>query len=914
MSGLITAAFVRYVERARGPVAAARVAAAVGRVPSDFTTAAWFTVADTRVVAGAAAVECNDRDIGRRAGEAAFWDLAEQGLDDFLIQSGSPEAAIALLVEVGARTTMDRQFAMIACGTDHAVVEGAFGHLVEAIPEFCAFPAAIFSLIPSLFGFTGTATETLCQCRGDERCRWEVRWHPSARNVERPDIAASEARVEAALGQFEALRQMAAELAKIDDVSLALAKITEQASATVMAPRYLLSVTLDDAEEPRVHAYGFPVETALDELAQTMCTSGTIDGHDALVVEVATGRRHYGYLAAAFLVGRTFLESDRRLFEAYAGHAAAALDSLVALDTARRHRDTSSALLELARTLAEVRTSQETVDQLVAAMRPVLGCTSARIWLHDDGGLEIVGAIGTAPVLVDVVDAPGAISESLPPTIVRVAIAPISVRDEVLGVAVAGFTSEQTPTNERDLVPRLVGLTDHAATALDNARLLERVHHDALHDRLTGLPNRALIEDRAATALARAERDDQWPSVLFVDLDRFKNVNDTLGHGAGDTLIRQVAHRIRSTMRKQDTLGRLGGDEFVVLLEGGLADVDAETTAERLGAAMRAPFVVDGHELFISCSIGIAMAPDDGVTYEELLQHADVAMYDAKDRGRATFAVYAPPRSEPRRDRLELESRLHRAVDNGEIVVLYQPQVDLTTLEVVGTEALVRWDHPDLGRLTPDRFLPLAEESGVIVDIDRWVRAEAFAQSKRWLDAGYDWQIAINVSTRDLQKPDIAGVIAAEIAAAGISPDRVEVEVTDRVVLDDESLTGLVARLRDVGLRVAIDDFGTGTSVLGRLRSCSVDTLKIDRSFVAEIGTAGGDTIVRALVSLGRSLDLNVVAEGIETDAHLSLLRRLGCPLGQGYAFSRPVEAMMLTAAGYTAMADMPSMSAKLRL
>ena len=484
----------------------------------------------------------------------------------------------------------------------------------------------------------------------------------------------------------------------------------------------------------------------------------------------------------------------------------------------------------------------------------------------------------------------------MPSSITQVALATITVRDEVLGVAVAGFSADATTVRCQDLVPRLSGLADHAATALDNARLLERIHHDALHDRLTGLPNRALIEDRVAAALARAERDDGWPSVLFVDLDRFKNVNDTLGHRAGDALIRQVALRIRSAIRHSDTLGRLGGDEFIVLLEGGQPAGDAQRTAERLGAALQAPFTIEGHELFISCSIGIAQGPEDGTTYELLLQHADVAMYDAKDGGRGTFATYAPPRSGPRRDRLELESRLHRAVEHDEMAVLYQPQFDLVTHQIVGAEALVRWDHPVLGRLSPDRFLPLAEESGVIVEIDRWVRAQAFAQTAQWREDGLDWRIAVNVSTRDLLKRDIAEVIAAEIAIAGIRPDDVEIEVTDRVVLDDESLTGLVGRLRDVGLRVAIDDFGTGTSVLGRLRSCSVDTLKIDRSFVSEIGTAGGDTIVRALVSLGRSLDLVVVAEGIETEPHAELLTRLGCPIGQGYLYSRPVEAGMLAA------------------
>jgi diguanylate cyclase (GGDEF)-like protein len=427
---------------------------------------------------------------------------------------------------------------------------------------------------------------------------------------------------------------------------------------------------------------------------------------------------------------------------------------------------------------------------------------------------------------------------------------------------------------------------------------------------MTGLPNRALIEDRVDAALRRADRDGRWPRLLFIDLDRFKNVNDTLGHRAGDALIRQAALRLGANLRSSDTLGRLGGDEFVVLLESCATSTAAEQTAERLGVAMQAPFTIEGHELYISCSIGIAEAPAHGVTYEQLLQHADVAMFDAKSRGRGTFAVYAPPRSGPRRERLDLDTRLHRAVDNGELVVLYQPQFDLETLEIVGAEALVRWDHPGLGRLTPDQFLPLAEESGLIVDIDRWVRAEAFAQAARWQKSGLDWRVAVNLSTRELQKKDVASRIGAEVEAAGIAPGAVEIEVTDRVVLSEEALADVVGGFREIGLRVAIDDFGTGTSILGRLRSCVIDTLKIDRSFVSEIGTAGGDTILRALVPLGRSLDLTVVAEGIETPEQAALLRGLGCPIGQGYLFSRPVEPTMLTTLATKGHPRQPAMCA----
>lgn len=913
VSGLITAAFVRYVQRAKGSAAAIRVAASIDRSPDELKTAEWYGTAETLTLIAAAAEECGDIDIGRRAGEAAMWDLAETGGIDYLTQTGSPQGAIALLVDFGARISVGRVLSVLDAGDDVVIIDAHHDDLAHASAAICGFSAAIFGLVPSLFGHSGTTVETACQLRGAARCRFEVRWHVNARTATDPDVAASEVRVAAALEQFEQLRRMAAELAKVDDADLALTKIAEQAGATVVASRYLLRVTLDDGESPRLHHGGFAPRTDVEAIADRLFAADAVHDDEAIVVEIASARRAYGWLAAMVPPTKALVDSDRRRLQAYADHAAAALDAVVALETARRHRDTSTALLELGRALAEVRTSDQTIEQLVTAMRPVLGCGSARIYLQNDGGVAIASTIGDHPAVLEIDDAPRVVRDGMSPAITRVAIAPISVRGEVLGVAVAGFTAEENAVSVRDLLARLSGLADHAATALDNARLLEQLNHDALHDRLTGLPNRVLVEDRVETSIRRAERDGRWPSLLFIDLDRFKNVNDTLGHRAGDELIRQVGLRIRSAMRRGDTLGRLGGDEFVVLLEGTESPADAQLTAERLGVAMGAPFTIDGNEIFISCSIGISHGPTDGTTYEQLLQNADVAMYNAKDSGRATFSVYAPPRSGPRRDRLELETRLHRAVDNGELAALYQPQVDLQSLQIVGVEALVRWDHPELGRLTPDRFLPLAEESGMIVEIDRWVRSTAFAQVRRWRDAGLDWRLAINLSTRDLQKADIALILEAEVVLAGITTADVEVEVTDRVVLDDNALTNLVARLRGVGFSVAIDDFGTGTSVLGRLRSCSVDTLKIDRSFVSEIGSAGGDTIVRALVSLGRSLELSVVAEGIETVEQIELLTRLGCPLGQGFAFSRPVEAEMLTYAGNDALA-IPMSSAKLPL
>ncbi|MEA3019426.1 MAG: hypothetical protein QOI47_950, partial [Actinomycetota bacterium] len=862
IAGAIPQSFLMYVRRARGSESAARVASSIGLSVAELRATTWFTTDEALTVAKAAAEECGDDDIGRRAAEAIWITLYETGMVDFLVSTGSPLAAITTMCEYGTRTSTNRDHTVVDSGDDFAIVESRYMDLSVEDRIFCSFAAAVYSLVPSPFGFAGTTAEVECQLRGDPVCRFEIRWQPDPRALA-PDVLASAARHNGMLITYDQMRTMAGDLAGARDVPEALDHIVTQANLALAAPRYLLSVSIDDDDSPQLRHLGFPEDCDIAAIAPQVLTD-TYPDHAVLLVDVVSGRHAYGRLAAIYPAGRTFGDAERRIFEGYAAHAAGALDAIVALDTARRNRDTSVALLELARILAEVTTSDQMVERLAGAIIPVVACTSSSVWLGERDSFALAAVAGAGvqpagakpllsptdvravaaasmagrPVIVDAHAAPAAVLASLGDIeLTRVALAPIVVRQELLGVAVAGFVASDGVTRDRDLLERLAALTDHAATALDNARLLERVNHNALHDTLTGLPNRTLIEDRVDAVLRRAGRTDTWPSLLFIDLDRFKNVNDTLGHGAGDDLIRQVGARLNSVMRESDTLGRLGGDEFVVLLDGPESVANAELVAERIGTALRAPFVVAERELFISCSIGIASAPRDGTTYERLLQHADVAMYDAKDGGRGTFAVYAPPLSGPRRASLDLESRLHRAVENGELVVLFQPQVDLRTSAVIGTEALVRWDHPELGRLAPDRFLPLAEASGVIVEIDRWVRAEAFAQTRRWIDAGLDLRIAVNLSTRDLHKRGLADEIAAEVVAAGIPAGSVEVEVTDRVVMADDTLPAVVQRLRDVGLRVAIDDFGTGSSVLGRLRSCSLNTLKIDRSFVSEIGT-----------------------------------------------------------------------------
>jgi len=355
-----------------------------------------------------------------------------------------------------------------------------------------------------------------------------------------------------------------------------------------------------------------------------------------------------------------------------------------------------------------------------------------------------------------------------------------------------------------------------------------------------------------------------------------------------------VAGRLLGVVRKGDTVARMGGDEFTLLLTGVRRDDDALVVAGKIIDAFRAPFVVGDHELFITPSVGMALYPDDGMRYETLLKHADIAMYRAKARGGNAYELYTSRSGESAYPRLALEADLHNAIENEELRVVYQPIVDLATDAVVGVEALVRWHHRSIGVVRPDEFIPLAEEAGLVVALDTWVLRDACRQMRVWADAGLPpVRLSVNLSGRHLQHPRMAVTVIEAVRDAGIEPGRLELEVTESVAVAEVGDTrDTLEGLRGLGVTVAIDDFGTGYSMLSRLRQFPLDTLKIDRSFVAEI-TASGDEapIVSATIAMAHSLGLRVVAEGVETEAQLDCLRRNGCDLAQGYLFSRPVEA-----------------------
>ncbi|MDQ1438402.1 MAG: hypothetical protein QOK43_2031 [Acidimicrobiaceae bacterium] len=477
-----------------------------------------------------------------------------------------------------------------------------------------------------------------------------------------------------------------------------------------------------------------------------------------------------------------------------------------------------------------------------------------------------------------------------------VAATPIFAGTAVAAALVAG-TRRPDPVTAPE-IECLELLAAQAGVGMANVRLLERTRHQALHDSLTGLPNQLLFEDRVAQALTQGARSGTRVALLFADLDRFKKVNDTLGHDFGNELLRQVAGRLLGAVRAGDTVARMGGDEFTLLLPGLASDKDACAVAAKVVDALRMPFMVGEHQLFVSASVGIAVYPSDGLRYESLLKHADIAMYRAKAAGGMTWELYASHSDEEvAYPRLTLEADLHMAMPRHELRVVYQPQIDLTeggAGGMVGVEALIRWRHPELGDIAPTEFLPLAEEAGLIGTLDTWVLQTACDRAAQWCrQCPGGLRVAVNVSARQLQHPRFAESVMTALRRSGLPPTLLELEVTEgTAVTEVHGVRDALFRLRAIGVRVAIDDFGTGYSMLSRLRDFPLDTLKIDRSFIAEIRDANDDApIVSATIAMARSLGLEVVAEGVEEEAQLGFLRHAGCDVAQGFLLSRPVEA-----------------------
>ncbi|HVF02804.1 MAG TPA: EAL domain-containing protein, partial [Rubrobacteraceae bacterium] len=447
--------------------------------------------------------------------------------------------------------------------------------------------------------------------------------------------------------------------------------------------------------------------------------------------------------------------------------------------------------------------------------------------------------------------------------------------------------------------PSIGGIVVNYRDITERKNLEEQLRHQAFHDPLTNLPNRALFLNRLGHALMRLERRKKRAAVLFLDLDNFKLVNDSMGHDVGDKLLVSVAQRLQGCLRAEDTAARFGGDEFTILLEDVTHTGDAVRLANQIARALNAPFVLKGREVFVNTSIGIALSKSGRERPTDLLRNADAALYRAKANGKAACEVFDAAINTVTLERLDLEADLRRAIERGEFAVHYQPQLELLTGRIAGWEALVRWKHPERGLISPPSFLSIAEETGLITQIGNLVLEEACRQAKEWQEERYpaadtSLKMSVNISARQLKRPDeLVREVVRILAETGLAPETLVLEITESMVMEGAQYNAdVLGRLKELGVRVAVDDFGTGYSNLAYLKRFPMDMVKIDKSFVDGLGEKAEDTaIVEAVISLARALGLTTVAEGIETTEQLERLRDLGCEWGQGYYFSGALPA-----------------------
>ncbi len=437
--------------------------------------------------------------------------------------------------------------------------------------------------------------------------------------------------------------------------------------------------------------------------------------------------------------------------------------------------------------------------------------------------------------------------------------------------------------------------------ALNNLTEIINIHQKiafiASHDTLTGLPNRVLLQDRLEQAIIKANRVNSHFALLFIDLDGFKKINDAMGHASGDLLLQEVAARLRGWIRKSDTLSRWGGDEFIILLDNLNSPAIATDIAYKIIHGLSSSFILDSHEIFISSSIGISLFPEDGQQADVLLEKADTAMYSVKKNGRNNFCFYSQKLENQAKERLLLETELRKALDLGELEMHYQPQIDLSSNQLIGAEALIRWNHPEKGQVSPAHFIPLAEEIGLIIPIGEWIIKEVCSQLKSWKAQNLaPLKIAINLSTQQFTQKDLVNIISREIEKQGLSTESIQVEITESMMVQDfNQVINILDTLKSAGISIAIDDFGTGYSSLEYLKRFPIDKLKIDKSFIDNVMHDSDDSsIVQAVIALGHKMNMQIIAEGVENEAQAQFLKEHHCDFGQGYLYSKPLDAQKM--------------------
>jgi diguanylate cyclase (GGDEF)-like protein len=904
--GTMTRMLVQHVRALRGDDGVAEVFARAGETRPEevlLDDASWSSYHQMRQLLEAAVQVLGSLDaLADVARTAALEAGSMPGVTEALQALGSPDALLESLNQGnGAMSRIESNAFTEHIGPATWDLGRGLDPGFEPYVELCVFQMASIAMVPRLFGYSDVHVEEIeCQTRGDEVCRIRLTWTADDEQRQRADFLAS--RLAVVERRAEMFQETVASLVSEEELEPLLARIVDAASSTVHAPSFVLA--LDPLPWTTKLVYGVGLSATE---ANRVAAVDPADTPDNIVVAVASRRRDYGRLIA--VNGRRVI-SDAQIasLEAYARVAATALDGAVAVALAKREAATAQLLLDLAMRIARVRSLPELAETLAQVVPEIVGCDRSVVTkLLDDGETVVaIAASGYAPddeaLLLETRYPIGThthdveymtgeqlreMSQGVTDTTgsVAVVVVPVVVDDAVvawISADVVNDPSRLAPSEE--LETRLRGLAALASTAMHNALLLDRVSHQAHHDALTGLPNRKLLIERLNEL--SVERGEQL-SVLFVDVDDFKDINDGMGHQAGDVLLAAVAHRLVNAVRDGDFVARLGGDEFAIAV----TDRDpaaARAVAHRVIDALEAPFAIGGARVTIGASVGVATG--HGLTVEGMLRNADVAMYTAKAAGKGRYALFEPGTDQAFAERLSLHADLADGIARGELRVLYQPVFELASGRLQGGEALVRWEHPRFGLLSPDKFIGLAEETGLIIPLGEAVLEEACRQAASWPD---DVCLAVNLSRRQLDDPQIVDVVKGALERHGINPKRLVLEITESILAKniDQAVVRVTA-LRDLGLRIAIDDFGTGYSSLGSLVALPVDVLKIDRSFInGMLERPAATALVQVLIDMGRTLGLEVVAEGVEEMEQALALHAQHCDQGQGYLFSPPVSA-----------------------
>jgi diguanylate cyclase (GGDEF)-like protein len=876
--------------------------------------------------------ELGDPRIGLRVGAVALGDAALAPLRAMTRAVRSPAAVLRHVSRVATRLDSAAVFRCVSAGAGEA--ELAWHVLPPRRPTRvdCDYNVGMLAQAPALFGLPpARVTHTVCQVEGAPECEYTVTWRErpagalwrrwrrrSVADVRRQDEAAQAAE------RLRGLHVAAMDLVSGASLEETLDRVAERADGAVHARGHLLDLRLPNGVR---HVRGRGVDPAvLDALRETAIEPGIgcVDGAEVLAVAVASATRNYGVLAAVVSPGQAFFPEDEGLLAAYAQHAAAAIEMSVLLADAREQEETARLLLGVARSLAGRRTVSAVAQSVADAVPLLSGADRSGVALWEPGVEEVWIAASsgwpadlaerlgqyvttpeespelremlatTMPLLIDRGGSSWAQEMLDEFGVEAMGAVPIAVDDRLVGIVLAHWVETTPPPVLGDaLTERLWGLAGLAGVALDNSRLLAEIRRQDSHDALTGLPNRASFEARLESALGEVDRASAQVAVLFCNVSRLKRINDSLGHEAGDDLLRQVAGRLgAAVVRDGDTVARYSGDEFVLLLPG-VGTLDAADVVARVRSSLTAPMRVGGESVFVDLAIGFAVADaapfaaagDRLEAGQQLIERAYEDMHKVRAESRGLVHLEQSP------ERLRVEAELRGAAGRGEFRVHLQPQVDLASGRVVGVEALARWYHPEMGLVSPGIFVPIAEDSGLIEEIGEYILREACRVVAGWRQQGIDLELAVNVSAVQLNKPDFAELVHDILVESGLPCDRLIVEVTESQVMSHAAAgNGNLHRLRELGVGISVDDFGTGYSSLAQLRRLPVTEVKVDQAFTAQLTDEDSSAFVAGIVGLGQGLGLRVVAEGVETSDQLQALQDMGCHRAQGYLLGRPAD------------------------